>query len=79
MEISGSYTLDIKAEIKTVNFDDVNGNGMPDEEEMDSMGLYGADYMDGKEISSQEWKVFDAGEYERITGTMSLEELQAAL
>lgn len=79
MEISGSYTLDIKAEIKTVNFDDVNGNGMPDEEEMDSLGLYGADYMDGKEISSQEWKVFDAGEYEMITGTMSLEELQAAL
>ena len=79
MEISGSYTLDIKAEIKTVNFDDVNGNGMPDEEEMDSLGLYGADYIDGKEISSQEWKVFDAGEYEMITGTMSLEELQAAL
>lgn len=52
---------------------------MPDEEEMDSLGLYGADYMDGKEISSQEWKVFDAGEYEMITGTMSLEELQAAL
>lgn len=75
MEIGSSHTLDTVAEIKLVNFDDVNGNGVPDEEEMGSVGSYGVCYLDGKEASDEECAAFDAGGYEPIMGSMSREEL----
>ena len=79
MEIGSQHTLDITTEIKTMNFDDVNQNGMPDEDELESAGMYGISYIDGKEASEEECEAYDAGEYEMILGELSLDELIAEL
>ncbi|MDE6387892.1 MAG: hypothetical protein K2L82_08825 [Lachnospiraceae bacterium] len=79
MTISNQHVLDVVTSIKTYNFDDVNGNGMPDEDEMDSAGYYGASYIDGEEITDEQYAAYDAGEYEYIDGAMSFEELMNAL
>lgn len=79
MEIGSQHTLDITAEIKTMNFDDVNQNGIPDEDELESAGMYGISYIDGKEASEEECAAYDAGEYEMILGELSLDELIAEL
>lgn len=79
MSINDRHTLEITAEIKTVNFDDVNENGVPDEDEMGSFGRYGVNYIDGRTVSIEECASYDAGDYEMICGSMSLEDLQAAL
>ena len=62
-------------QITYYNFDDANGNGAFDENEMDSLGKYGVYCMDGKEISEEEAFFYDKGEYEYIRGRMSLAEL----
>lgn len=79
MEVGSRHTLDVTAEIKTVNFDDANENGVPDEDEMGSLGMYGVNYMYGKEVSEEECEVYDAGDYKQIYGTMDLETLRAEL
>lgn len=76
---SGTYFLDTIAQIKTVNFDDANGNGMPDENEMDSLGRYSVNYLDDKEVASDEIPSFDAEQYEYIESKISLEELKSQL
>ena len=79
MTISEQHALDVVTVITTYNFDDVNGNGMPDEDEMDSAGSYGAIYVDGEEITYEQYAEYDAGEYEYIVGSMNLEELTDTL
>ena len=79
MEISDRHTLDVTVQIETFNFDDVNENGVPDEDEMGSMGRYGISYIDGREASAEECAALDAGGYEPIPGDMSLQELRAEL
>lgn len=75
MAVREGSRLETVAEIKTVNFDDVNGNGIPDEDEMGSVGYYGVNYLNGKEASVEECSAYDAGEYEMIRGDLSLEGL----
>lgn len=75
MKINEKHCLETAAEIKTVNFDDANGNGVPDEEEMESLGRYGVSYLNGREASPEECAGFDAGEYQMIRGTVRLEDL----
>ncbi len=75
MTVVPQRRIDISAEITTLNFDDVNGNGLPDESEMESVGKYSVNYMDGKEISEEEYASYNQGEYVYIQGKMSLEEL----
>lgn len=72
-------SLETVAEIKTVNFDDANGNGVPDEDETGSIGYYGVSYLNGKEVSDAECAAYDAGEYEMIRGTMDLQGLEREL
>lgn len=79
MQIGAGYTIDTIASVKTLNFDDVNGNGSPDEEEMGSVGLYCASYVDGREITAEEAAAYDKGEYEYLNGEMNLTQLEAAL
>ncbi|MCM1134573.1 MAG: hypothetical protein NC400_03265 [Clostridium sp.] len=79
MTISERHRLDVTAEIVTYNFDDVNGNGTPDEEEMESAGSYSVSYIDGAEATEEECAAYSAGEYEYIQGMMSGEELRAKL
>lgn len=79
MAVKEDHSLETVAEIKTVNFDDANENGVLDEEEMDSVGYYGVSYLNGQEASEAEFAGFDAGEYGMIHGTMSLKELEMEL
>lgn len=77
--ISEQYSIDVVAEIKFVNFDDVNQNGMPDENEEGSIGYYGVSYLNGVEATHEECAAYDKGEYEYIQGVMSVEELREKL
>lgn len=79
MSISNHQTLDVTTRIETFNFDDANQNGYPDEEELDSVGMYGVSYLDGVEISAEEAASYNVGGYEFIEGRMTLDELLAAL
>lgn len=79
MEISDRHTLDITVQIETFYFDDVNGNGVPDEDEMESAGRYSVSYIDGKTVTEEECVSCDAGGYEPVPGDMSLQELRTEL
>lgn len=83
MTIGEKHTLDTMAEIRTVLFDDVNENGVPDEEEMGSLGNYEVSYLNGEEIAAEEWEekcaVYDAGEYVFLEGRLSREEMLGEL
>ena len=73
------YLIETVADIKLVNFDDVNENGMPDPEEEGSIGYYGVLYLNGEEATSEECDAYDIGGYEYIRPIMSLDELNTAL
>ena len=80
--ISAEFTMDTVVSIKTVNFDDANGNGIPDEDEEETFGYYGADYIDDVEITPEEYASYSMGEYEWLgagANSMSLKELAEAL
>lgn len=79
MEIGQQHSLEKVVQIVIYNFDDVNGNGMPDEEEQESFGCYGVNKIDGRVVTQEECDAFDAGGYEYIEGKMSAEELLTRL
>lgn len=79
MSMNDQYSLKTVTEIVTYNFDDVNGDGYPDADEEDSIGYYSVSYIDGVEITAEQYASYDAGEYEFIAGRMSQEELMRAL
>lgn len=79
MSVSEHHTMDTVTKIKTYNFDDVNGNRIPDENEKASIGYYGISYINGVEVTPEEWDAFEVGEYEYIRAAMSLEVLQSKL
>lgn len=75
MSVGNRLTLDIVAEIETFLFDDVNQNGIPDEDELESLGNYSVSYIDGKKATDEECQAYQAGEYEFMDLTMEFEEL----
>ena len=77
--LSDQYTMDESVQIITYNFDDANGNGRPDESEEASYGYCNVSYIDGVEITADEYASYNVGEYEYIEPVMSPEELTAAL
>lgn len=79
MAISENHSMDTTTQIETFNFDDVNGNGMPDEDESESIGNYSKSYIDGTEISDEDIESYNVGEYEFISVSMTLDELKSAL
>lgn len=79
MTVTDDHSLSTTAEIAFYNFDDANGNGMPDEEEMSSMGMYGVSYLNGAEATAEQCAAYDVGGYEFITETMTLDSLLSAL
>ncbi len=79
MTIGKGYSMDMVVQIVLYNFDDANQNGQPDEDERDSMGLYGVKYINGVEVSDEECASYDLGGYEYIKVTMNREELKEAL
>ncbi len=79
MAINEDHILDTVVQIETHQFDDVNENGIPDEGEEESIGLYGKNYIDGREASDEECASYNAGEYTYIEGILRFEELNAQL
>lgn len=79
MAVSDQYSMDTVVQIETYNFDDVNGNGIPDENETESIGYYSVSYINGAEVTEEECAAYDLGGYEFIETTMSLEDLRAKL
>lgn len=79
MTVSDRYTMDTVVQIEFYNFDDANGNGVPDEDEEDSLGYYGVSYINGVQVTEEECSAYDAGEYEYIEPAMSLEALWSRL
>lgn len=73
------YLMDTVAEVKHVNFDDINQNGILDPEEENSLGNYGVSYLNGEEVDYKECKKYDVGTYEYMEPIMSLNELTSAL
>ena len=66
-------------QIKTYNFDDVNSNGIPDENETDSIGYYSVSYIGDTQITDEECASYNVGEYQYIQTEMDLETLKAKL
>ncbi len=79
MRMNEQHVMEIVTQIETYNFDDVNGNGQPDEEEEGSLGNYSVSYIDGVEVSADECASYNVGEYEYIEPVMDLKELNAVL
>lgn len=79
MEIGKNHSLDTVAEIETFNFDDSNGNGIPDDDEMDSAEKYTKSFINGSEISEEDIEKYNVGDYELISVSMTLDELKSAL
>ncbi len=79
MEMDSNYTMETVAQITFYNFDDVNQNGMPDENEMETVGKYGMSYIDGKAATDEQCASYEKGAYEYMQGSMSLEELRSEL
>lgn len=80
--LGDGYMLDGVVSIETLNFDDANGNGMPDGDEEESYGYYNVSYIDGVEVTAEECESYSMGEYEWLgagSDGMSLEELADAL
>lgn len=79
MAVSDQYTMDLVTQIETYNFDDVNGNGFPDENEEESIGYYSVSYINGEEVTAEKCASFNVGEYEYIEPVMNLEVLRSKL
>lgn len=79
MTISPLHSMDTVVQIKTVNFDDVNGNEFIDENEQESVGRYSMSYIDDREITAEECFSYNVGEYKYIETTLNLDELCAKL
>ncbi len=79
MSVGDWKVMDVVARIETLNFDDVNGDGVPDDNESGSIGYYSVSYIDGREVTDEECASYDMGEYEPIAAKMSLEELWSKL
>lgn len=79
MAMNEQYSLKTVTQIETYNFDDVNENGYPDDDEQGSIGYYSASYVDGVQITYEQYNDYDAGEYEPVVGAISLEELKKKL
>lgn len=79
MRIGAQHSMETVVQIETYNFDDANGNGYPDEDEKDSVGKYGASYIDGKEVTPQECESYEGGEYQHMRTEKTMEEIKALL
>lgn len=79
MKINESHVLDTVVQIESYQFDDVNQNGIPDENEMDSIGRYSVNYIGGKEITDETYQSYDMGDYEYIEVHMTPEDLKSNL
>lgn len=80
MTVGSDYTIESET-VKMLNFNDLNGNGVPDSDEEDTVG--GALYRDGVEITEEEYErayaSWKSEDYEHLSGGVSYEEFQSLL
>ena len=79
MTINAQHEMKGVVQIVSYNFDDVNQNGMPDEDEMGSMGYYGISYIDEREASREECASYDIGGYRYMETDKSIEDIKGLL
>lgn len=79
MKMSAQHAMESVVEIVFYNFDDVNQNGIPDEDEEGSIGHYGVSYIDGKEVSREECESYDIGGYQYMETDKDVEEIKGLL
>lgn len=79
MRMGAQHSLENVAQIVTYNFDDANQNGMPDENEMGSMGNYSVSYIDEREVSPEECESYDIGGYQYMETDKGVEEVKELL
>ena len=79
MSITPQKTLEVTDVVETWNFNDLNGNGIPDEGEYDDELSYTAYYVDGVEITAEQAAAYAKGEYQPFSGELTLEKFKAEL
>lgn len=79
MTMNAQHTMEEVVCIVFYNFDDVNQNGIPDEDEEGSIGHYGVSYIDGKEVSREECESYDIGGYQYMETDKRIEEIKGLL
>ena len=79
MTMNAQHMMEEVVWIVFYNFDDVNQNGIPDEDEEDSIGYYGVSYIDGREVSQEECESYDAGGYQSMRTDKDIEEIKRLL
>lgn len=79
LTMNGKHSLETVVQIETYQFDDANQNGIPDEDELASLGRYSANYIDGKAASQEECDSYEAGTYEYIECPLDYESVAQAL
>jgi len=81
MKINEQNEIETPVRIESVNFDDSNGNGMPDEDETYEEGV--EIYVNGERASEEEltavYAAYDMGDYQYIEGEMTAEAVRDAL
>lgn len=79
MAMNDAFELEEVVVIETHNYEDLNGNGTPDEDEFDTAGNVSVSYIDGAEVTPEECAAYEAGDYIYISAPMTLDEIMAAL
>lgn len=76
-KMNDDFELEATNEYVAYMFNDANDNYMPDDDEefYDEPKFF----IDGEEITEEEIKAFDVGEYEYISGDMTIDEIYAEL
>ena len=79
MKVNENHELDTIASIEARFFDDKNGNGMADQDELDTYTENAKYYKDGEEITAEEVGSYSKGESRELAGTLTLDELINAM
>ena len=79
MKVTGNHELETIACIEARFFDDKNGNGLADQDELDTYTENAKYYKDGEEITAEEVASYNKGESREVAGSFTLDELINAM
>ena len=79
MRLGETHSIDTVGTITSYQFDDVNQNGVLDENEEDSVGKYGVTYIDGVQVPADAADPYDVGGYEFIDPALEQDTVLARL
>lgn len=76
--VGPEHSMETVVTVKTLYFGDLNGDGYPDEED-EYEDYEPVSYIDGIEVSQEEWDAYEMGDYEYIESRLTLEDLEELL